>query len=203
MNQRWCHNSSSLLRYKPVISHFSLMKRPFFSWPCLNSSPEPNFPSILLLERPHTWRAFITLSQWLPRKPRRPKRIICKASKDTRSTTLELPFPKDTSGIHAADKLPKKAHSAAEFLFQRVAGHAGRGRVIRRAVRQPDYGSGRSAADPGRPGASAVCRGRRRPCAISGGRFGSCSSAVPDERAAHYTCTIGKHSHKLLMNESN
>ena len=71
----------------------------FSSWPCLNWSPEPNFPSILPQEPRHpTWPAFIIPSPWLRHKQRRPKPIICKAYKDTRSTTLGLPFPKDTSG---------------------------------------------------------------------------------------------------------
>ena len=76
----------------------------FYSWPCRNSWLEPNFPSILPQEppRPPTWRAFITHmhSLWQQPKRQRHKRIIYKASKDTRSTTLGLPFPKDTSGTY-------------------------------------------------------------------------------------------------------
>ena len=76
----------------------------FYSWPCPNSWLEPNFPSILPQEppRPPTWRAFITHmhSLWQQPKRQRHKRIIYKASKDTRSTTLGLPFPKDTSGTY-------------------------------------------------------------------------------------------------------
>merc|ERR1719362_1944089 len=74
---------------------------PTVNWPCPNSWLEPNFPSILPQEppRPPTWRAFITYmhSLWQQPKRQRHKRIIYKASKDTRSTTLGLPFPKDTS----------------------------------------------------------------------------------------------------------
>ena len=76
----------------------------FYSWPCPNSWLEPNFPSILPQEppRPPTWRAFITHmhSLWQQPKRQRHKRIIYKASKGTRSTTLGLPFPKDTSGTY-------------------------------------------------------------------------------------------------------
>ena len=46
------------------------------------------------------WQAFITHSLWQQPKRQRRKRIIYKASKDTRSTTLGLPFPKDTSGTN-------------------------------------------------------------------------------------------------------
>ena len=46
------------------------------------------------------WQAFITHSLWQQPKRQRHKQIIYKASKDTRSTTLGLPFPKDTSGTN-------------------------------------------------------------------------------------------------------
>ena len=181
------------------------------SWPCLNSSPEPNFPSILPQEPRHpTWPAFIIPSPWLRHKQRRPKPIICKAYKDTRSTTLGLPFPKDTSGNNTTNTASNTHPRYMSFLyFQWTPRHASSrlrlwGTYQHKRGRDGRHGRSAGCTEPSRPRRSRFSRNSATSrsscgrcscwgcsCAISPRSRCYCGTTISNERPAHDISPLG------------